>query len=272
MDVLGGLAATMAGVPFVLSERSSALMYCPNWKNWLRSQVGRLATLIIANSQGGAAYWKPRTGKIKVIRNGLSLDLIHDTAPANPVDFGFPRDAIVILFAGRLSPEKNLERLVEAMDKVLVERPECVAVLCGDGELWSGLKLLVASKHAQNRIRLIGYTNQLWSLMRCASVFVSISKIEGNPNAVLEAMALGCPLVVSDIPQHREILDESSALWCDPNSSEDVWVAICKALDDPTSAGARADIARRRTADWSIGKAALHYFRVYNTVLSERKA
>ena len=272
MDVLGGLAAMMAGVPFVLSERSSALMYTPNWKNRLRVQMGRLATLIVANSQGGAAYWKSCETQTKIIRNGLTLDFMRNTAPANPANFGFPRDTRIILFAGRLSPEKNLEILVQALDKVLVERPECIALLFGDGELRVNLQTRLARMPASAQIRLLGYTNELWSWMRRASVFVSISKFEGNPNVVLEAMAVGCPLVVSDIPQHREILDESSALWCDPNSTRDVSAAIRKALDDPASSAARAEVARQKTAEWSIGEVARHYVKAYNTVLSEREA
>jgi len=108
--------------------------------------------------------------------------------------------------------------------------------------------------------------------MQRASVFVSIGKFEGNPNAVLEAMAIGCPLVVSDIPQHREILDDSSAFWCDPHSTDDVSLAIGKALDDPVSAEARAKVAQRRTANWSIDETARCYLQLYNTVLSEQAA
>ncbi len=53
----------------------------------------------------------------------------------------------------------------------------------------------------------------VWALMKKASVFVSLSAYEGCPNTVMEAMACGCPIIVSDIPEHREILDEQSALF-----------------------------------------------------------
>jgi glycosyltransferase involved in cell wall biosynthesis len=271
MDVLGGLAARLAGVPFVLSERSSALAYPPTWKYWLRTQVGRCAVSIVANSQGGAAYWKPWATRIAVIRNGLSLDLIRNTASADPAVLGFHADARLILCAGRLSPEKNLDILVQALDKVLVKRPDCVAVLFGDGELRSSIQSRVEMAQAHERIRLLGYTNELWSWMRRASAFVSVSRFEGNPNAVLEAMAVGCPLVVSSIPQHREILDDSTAILCDLNSVEEVAAAICKALSDPVAAAARAEAARRRSAEWSVEETARQYLRFYETTLTFRQ-
>lgn len=266
MDVFGGLAAILAGVPFVLSERSSALMYPMTWKNWLRTQVGRRAASIVANSQGGAAYWKPWATRIAVIRNGLSVDLIGKASAADPAVLGFPNNARLILFAGRLSPEKNLDILVQALDKVLIAGPDCVALLFGDGELQPIIQSRLACAHARDRMRLLGYTNELWGWMRHASVFVSVSRFEGNPNTVLEAMAVGCPLVVSDIPQHREILDDSTALFCDPNSIADVAASVGKALSDPAAAQVRAEMARQRSVQWSVEETARQYLRLYETL------
>jgi glycosyltransferase involved in cell wall biosynthesis len=272
MDVFGGLASKLTGVPFVLSERSSALAYPHTWKYWLRSQIGRLAISIVANSQGGAAYWKPWARRIAVIRNGLSLDVILNTPQADVGVFGFPTSARLILFAGRLSPEKNLDVLVQALDKVLVAFPDCVALLFGDGGLRSKIQSRVDMMQTHERMRLLGYTNDLWNWMRRAAAFVSISRFEGNPNTVLEAMAIGCPLIVSDIPQHREILDDSTALFCDPTSVTAVATSINMALCDPSGASARAEAAYRQAAEWSIEETARQYLKLYERLTPGQEA
>jgi glycosyltransferase involved in cell wall biosynthesis len=270
MDVLGGLAARMSGVPFVVSERSSALAYPPTLKHWLRTQVGRFAITIVANSQDGANYWRPWATRIEVIRNGLALDLIRSSAKVEPAVLGLPENARLILCAGRLSPEKNVGTLVEALDKVLTQNPDCIAILFGEGELRQKVQARVELVQARGRIYLHGYTNNLWNWMRRAAAFVSISHFEGSPNAVLEAMAIGCPLVVSSIPQHREILDDSTALFCNPNSVADVSGSICKALNDPSAAAARAEVAQKRSAEWSIEKTAQQYLKLYETLISRQ--
>lgn len=270
MDVLGGLAARIAGVPFMLSERSSELAYPATWKYWMRTQVGRFAITIVANSRDGAKYWKPWATRTEVIRNGLALDLIRNSEKADPGVLGLPANARLILCAGRLSPEKNLDTLVEALDKVLTKHLDCIAILFGEGELRQKVQARVELVQARGRIHLHGYTNKLWSWMRHASAFVSISHFEGSPNTVLEAMAIGCPLVVSSIPQHREILDDSTALFCDPNSVADVSVSISKALNDSSAAAARAEVAQKRSDEWSIENSARQYLQLYEALTSRK--
>jgi glycosyltransferase involved in cell wall biosynthesis len=274
MDVFGGVVAMIARVPFILSERSSSLAYPPTWKNWLRLRIGRRAAAIVANSEGGAAYWaaQAHSPRVEVIRNGLPLNLIQAAVPADPALLGLPSGARLILFAGRLSPEKNLDTLMRALDNVLAELPDCAALLFGEGILQEEVESRSRSCRSGDRIRLQPFSQELWGWMRCAGVFVSISRFEGNPNTILEAMAIGCPLVVSDIPQHREILDDTTALFCNPSSVADVSAAIRRALGDPAATNRRVEAAYRRSAQWSIEKSARHYHRLYEMLIRERAA
>jgi glycosyltransferase involved in cell wall biosynthesis len=109
----------------------------------------------------------------------------------------------------------------------------------------------------------------VWALMKKAAVFVSLSAYEGCPNSVMEAMACGCPLVLSDIPAHREILDESLTLFVDPINVQVVAAAIAQTLDDQDASKGRAFIAKQKSKRWSVEKAARDYEKVYEEVISQ---
>jgi glycosyltransferase involved in cell wall biosynthesis len=267
MDVIGGLAARWAAVPAILTERSSAGAYAgSSIKHALRRLIGRRAAAVVANSESGLEYWRAQgyAGRAVVIRNGL----VAAAADAAQVA---PRERI-ILFAGRLSPEKNLPRLIAALDQVLRARPGYVALLCGEGPQRAQLERQIATLPTRDDIRLAGYRTDFAALLSRAAVLVSPSLFEGHPNAVLEAMMLGCPLVVSDIRQHREILDERSAVFCSTEAAADIAAGIERVLRDETGANGRAAAARLQAAEFSIDAASSAYRELYATLLTEWNA
>jgi glycosyltransferase involved in cell wall biosynthesis len=85
-------------------------------------------------------------------------------------------------------------------------------------------------------------------------------------------MQLGCPVVVSDIRQHREILEERSAVFCAADNPADIAAAIERSLGDAAGTQARASAARQQAAGYSIDAACSAYIELYATILrkSER--
>lgn len=271
MDIFGGVAARLSGIPFILSERSSALAYPGGWKIWLRRQTGRGARAVVANSEGGVEYWRGCAAGLRLVRNGMPLELIASATPQYLSVFGFPEASRVILFAGRLTPEKNIVALLGALDVVLESCEDCVALLFGEGDMEEEIRAHIAGMKSCGRVRLSGFATDLWRWMRRASAFVSVSRFEGNPNAVLEAMATGCPLVISDIPQHREILDESAARFCDPASEREIAEAILAVLDNPQKAASLGVNAEKLAQSYSIETAALNYLEIYREFTKGKK-
>jgi glycosyltransferase involved in cell wall biosynthesis len=103
--------------------------------------------------------------------------------------------------------------------------------------------------------------------MKRADVLVSLSRVEGCPNVVLEAMACGCPLVVSDIPAHREILDEHSARFVDPDDTIKAAADIKAILAHGDAARVRA--ARECAAGRPVEATASSYEQLYLSLLGE---
>jgi glycosyltransferase involved in cell wall biosynthesis len=108
--------------------------------------------------------------------------------------------------------------------------------------------------------------------MKRAAVMVSVSWLEGRPNVVTEAAAAGCPLVLSDIPAHREFLDDGAACYAPPDAPRAIAAAIERVLDDTAGSAARAARAKEIVSGWSICNIAARYLRVYEEILARKTA
>jgi glycosyltransferase involved in cell wall biosynthesis len=271
MELLGGLAATMAGVPWLFAERSSVGAYPPTVKNYLRVQAARFASAIVSNSTGGDLYWRDRQPHTKryVIGNALPLDEIRAAVVAGRHEFHAAHDEVCVLFAGRLDSGKNAALLIAALGQVRSARPVRV-LLCGEGPLRSDLESQVRERGLDAQVRFAGYVQNLWGLLKRADVLVSPSRFEGNPNVVLEAMACGCPLVISDIPAHREILDDESALFAGADDASALALRIEDVINRPDAAAQRARAAQARADQCGLPQIASQYLNVYREVVAHR--
>jgi glycosyltransferase involved in cell wall biosynthesis len=171
------------------------------------------------------------------------------------------------VFAGRLEPMKNLERLIEALALVM-QRQRLTVVFCGDGSMRWKLEEQSRRLGIADRLHFAGNipVDDVWSLMKRADVFTFVSEVEGLPNAVMEAMACGAPLLVSDIPAHRDFLDERSARFAAPDDIQAIADGICKVLSQPRHQSQLAQAAREEAERWSISELAKQYDRIYEQV------
>lgn len=268
MDVLGGLAALVTRTPFLVTERVVAANYEGLWKNKLRFWIAKRAALVVANSQGGRKYWlssKP-ADLVKVVPNAVPIQEIEQALDVSPEACGAEAGVEILLFAGRYSPQKNLSVHLNALFLVLAERTGAIALLFGSGPLKDELVERVRNHRMQDRVRIMGYTQQLWGWMKRATVFVSVSQYEGTPNVVCEAAAARCPLVLSDIPQHRELLGDHAACFVPVNSSEEIAKGILDVLRHPDEAKKRAQSAYDIVSGLTVDSLADNYLHLYEQV------
>jgi glycosyltransferase involved in cell wall biosynthesis len=268
MDVLGGLVARWKGVPHVLSERSSAAMYASGgWKNRLRVAIGKGAQAIVANSEGGLDYWRAQgaRGRLHVVPNALT-PLSLEPAPLAQVGLEGRR---LLVAAGRLSQEKNVPVLVHAMAAALAKLPEHHAVIFGDGPEREATLALIAATGLSGRLHMGGYSVNLSGWFRAAEVFISASLMEGHPNVVIEAAAAGCPLVLSDIPAHREFAVGGSALFAPATQAELLAEAMVQSVTHREAAMARASLARILTEPLSVESAAERHIEIYRSLRNQ---
>ena len=275
MDILGAVVASWNRIPLVVCERTTSEFYTKGWKDRIRVALGKQAAAIAANSNGGIAYWRAQgqwNGQIRcVIPNAIPFDEIESARPIDAGEvFPFPFKEL-ILFAGRMILIKNIPALVSALLEILKRRPDTAALLLGDGPLAPSCTLQAKDAGLASRLRVLPFSDRIFNWMKRADVFVSVSQLEGNPNAVLEAAVCGCPLVLSDIPAHRELFDERAARFVSGRSSESIAGGILDALDDRTTARLRAEQARHTVEGRTSENCARQYFQLYQSVFQAQR-
>ncbi len=147
-----------------------------------------------------------------VIYNGIKLgeyERLRDSGDREVLKGKFgTQGKKVICAVGRLAYQKNHEFLLAVM-KVLSDRlPYAVLLLVGAGEKLSSLEELIRQYGLEGRVFLMGHRADYLDVMRSADIFVNCSRWEGVSIALMEALALGMPVVASDINGNRELVED----------------------------------------------------------------
>jgi glycosyltransferase involved in cell wall biosynthesis len=181
-------------IPVVVSERSNP--WVMPWKKatrLMRKLFYPLASGFIFQTEQAASFFSPKIRKKSVILpNPLDLSLI-------PKPWEGERRKEII-GAGRLVKEKNLPLLINAFAKFYDSHQDYVLIIYGEGSLKAELMSLAESVLPQNAYCFPGRVPDLLERMRGAAMFVLSSDFEGMPNVVIEAMAMGIPVISTNCP------------------------------------------------------------------------
>jgi len=160
---------------------------------------------------------------IDYIQNGVEKQFFKkapDTQKRNlRQKFGYSSDSKLFLYTGTLDALKDIGTLVTAFNN-LTKRSNLILLIVGDGPEKSKLQ---KSAHGNDNINFVNRTSNVLEYYQCADFYISASLFEGLPNSVLEAMACGLPVILSNIDSHREIVnvfDNYSYLFETKNSDQ----------------------------------------------------
>lgn len=268
MDLAGGAAARMLRIPWVMSERSAALSYAHGMVNGVRAVVCRRADRIVANSQGGVEYWMEKgvdAARMEVIPNFVPVADIEAAPPLE--DARVSDDDELIVHVGRLSGEKNLPLVVDALRDVVRARPHARLAFCGEGLLENELRAQVDALGLSERVIFAGFVSNVSSWLKRSRVLLAVSRCEGHPNAVLEAIAAGVPVVLSDIPAYRSIVGDDAALFAAEGDAPAIAAGVVRTLEDRAAAEGRAARARCALASQSLQATAARYEDAYRRAI-----
>lgn len=141
---------------------------------------------------------------IEVVPNGVDLHRFHVAQPLSRADFGFTDQDILLIYAGRLAPEKNLEFLIQSFAGVTQVFPNVRLLIVGGGqklfeeELWP----IPSQLGINDRVHFTGMipNDRLPSYLAMCDAFVTASVTEVHPFSVIEAMGTGLPILGIDSP------------------------------------------------------------------------
>lgn len=178
---------------------------------WLINYFYKDAYKVIAVSRGVACDLiesaKLPENLIQVIYNPINTGEIRAMAKLNLPKFINGECFPYILAAGRLNKYKSFDLLVRAF-KLVTENLDIKLIIIGEGDLRSELELLILELNLENQVYLPGFIENPYPLMNQASAFVLSSSSEGFGNVLVEAMALGTPVVSTNCPSGpAEILE-----------------------------------------------------------------
>lgn len=229
--------------------------------------IWRHAGAIIANSGGlrSMAQLFDRTIPIQIIPNGV--DPAYFTPPSR--EWNSPR----LLFVGRVVYQKGVDLLLHALGN-LKELPWELTVV-GDGPQRSPLENLAFNLDIDDRVHFIGWKKNeaLVAQYHCANVFTYPSRHEGMPNAVLEAMASGLPVIATDIAGNEElVIPGKTGLLVEPENQQDLEKALRKLIPNPQLRARMGASGRERIKEgFTWNQTSTQYLRVLERVYRGKK-
>lgn len=222
-----------------------------------RAALRRTATLHASQTVQNA--YEARLGSLPGVHRVLPWATLPDPLPSLPdrarlrQDLDLPSDRRLLLCLARLGPGKGHGDLLCAFRQVLRADPEALLLLAGDGPLRGELECLAGQLEIKNSVRFLGFVPDPFPLLHLADLHVLASPKEGFPGAVLEAMGVGTPQVLTASGGAEELVGESgAAVLVPPRNPEAMAQAIGEFLKSPDKIGHAAAAGRERAKNFTI--------------------
>lgn len=262
-NLMGAVAGCLTGVPEILmSGRNVNPSHFPHFyqgqipafEDVYRMMTGLDGIRLSANSRVGAESYAKWLGladrSVAEVPNGVMADAFDTGTPmlrrALRRLLGLPERAKLLLGVFRLADEKNPLAFVDVAARLMAERADLHAVICGGGSLDEAVRDRLRHWRVEDRFTLLNGISAMPLLMGAATLLLHTSRVEGTPNALLEAQAAGLPIVCTATGGSEDCLSAEARAHVHPQGDLAGLAASCRLLLDDE--GERRRLAR-------IGKA-----------------
>ena len=252
-NLMGVLAARMAGVPAIVSSRRDLAhfdWYQGSRRHWLR-RIQNLSGVVLANATPIRDALVAEDGfspeKLRVIHNGVdTLKFQRGRRDRERLFPGTENQKLVVLVGNMHTDVKGHPWLIDSAPAVLKEFPQTRFVFAGDGDSRPAFEEKVAKLGLQGNFRFLGRRSDIPDVLASCDIAVLPSRAEGLPNAVLEYMAAGLPTIVSRVGGNAELVEDGvTGLLVPAADSAAIAGALLRLLRDPEMSRRMAESGRK---------------------------
>jgi len=265
----GRIAGRLAGVPVIISTVHNSLKdyeVSPGTR-WLYAIALRLTLPLVrriicvsdSNRRDLVEESPSAAARIRTVYNGVDISAFSSQPDRHKVrdELGIETGPVLVTIA-RLTQMKGHRYLLQALPQLLERWPSLMCLFVGEGELRDELHRLALTLAVEGSCRFVGVREDIPNILAAADVVVLPSLSEGFPFVLLEALAMGCPVVASRVNGIPELIEhQKTGLLVPPRDPLALAAAIGKVLNDRTvalkmGAAGRAVVQDRFTVDGMV--------------------
>ncbi len=281
--ILGGILARCAGLKCLVMSRRSLNFYQDQHPlmAWFEQKLHGSMTAIIGNSRAVVAQLHKDEGvakdKLGLIYNGIELerfDVSHDTRRQRK-QLNIGADTIVMVIVANLIPYKGHADLLEALSEIRTKLPKSwtLLVIGRDDGIGKQLKAQATEFHLDQNILFLGPRDDIPEILHLSDLAILCSHEEGFSNAILEGMAAGLPMVVTDVGGNAEAMQNGvTGIVVPAREPSALGAAILRLVKDAKLRKRMGREARKRVEqEFSLEACVVQYEKLYDAIRSDHK-
>ena len=209
---------------------------------------------------------------IEVIENGIDRQpFLSPDQPKSKAALGLPDDAVLAVYVGRLSSEKNLSGLIAQFAQVVANAPQAHLLIIGSGPQREHLNTAVSHHKLTRHVHFSGVmaNDAIPNYLAAADLFVTASTTEVHPLTVIEAMAAGLPIVGIDSPGLRGTVQSNTSGLLVPKE-RDLASAIAQLISNPAQRQQMGEQARQESERFDIEDTVYRTYLLYERLREQR--
>jgi len=271
------IAAKLSGVSIVNSSfrKSSSI---GKVRDKIDKLIARISSIVIVNSYAGKRFLAGigKTAKVRVIHNGIDTTHFDNSGNVEEIkkSFELERFETVVSMIANLEPRKDPFLYLRSAKNLFEKFPLSAFLLVGGGSLLAKVKEITENEPALSNVYVLGHQENVADILKITDVFVHLSApahSEGIPNSIMEAMALGKPVVATDSGGCDELVEQGRTGYLIKSSDVEALVdKISQLLEDTVlrQSFGKAGTERIR-ADFSMESYVLATSEIYSSLISQ---